>query len=332
MQNESDRTDRLGTLRIVAVYAVFSSIWIYLSDSVLGQMATDPAAMTRLSKFKGIGFIVLSSLLLYRLINRHVQESREAEKALKVAKEAAEAANRAKSQFLANMSHELRTPMSGVLGMLEVVLGGQLEEQQRDYIRTAYNSAGSLVRILNDILEMTKIESGRIIIENKPFILRDCVAIAADIFVSEARRKGLDFIVTVDEGLPDTVSGDSLRIRQILLNLVANAVKFTERGKVEVRVSAGSAISDGKQFFTFSVTDTGIGIPADMRQRIFRLFSQVDDTDTRKFGGTGLGLAISKHIVELMGGAIVFESEEGRGCRFDFTVPMDETSESPSKL
>ena len=327
MQNESDLTARFGTLRIVAVYAVFSSLWIYLSDSVVGRMATDPATITRISEFKGIGFIVLSSLLLYRLINRHVQESSEAEKALKEAKEAAEAANLAKSQFLANMSHELRTPMSGVLGMLEVVLGGQLEEAQRDYIRTAHNSAGSLVRILNDILEMTKIETGRIIIEDKPFVLRDCVAIVADIFISEARRKGLDFIVTVDEDLPDTVIGDSLRVRQVLLNLVANAVKFTERGKVEVRVSAGSGINGGKRFFNFSVIDTGIGIPADMRPRIFRPFSQVDDTDTRKFGGTGLGLAISKYIVELIGGAINFKSAEGKGCRFVFTIPLTVTSD-----
>jgi signal transduction histidine kinase len=326
MKNEPEHTDRLGALRIVAVYAVFSSLWIYLSDSALGRLARDPETITRLSKFKGIGFIVLSSLLLYRLISRHVQEAREAEKALKEAKEAAEAANRAKSQFLANMSHELRTPMGGVLGMLEVVLGGQLEGQQRDYIRTAHNSAGSLVRILNDILEITKIEAGRITLEDKPFVLRECVTVAVDIFASEARRKGLDFIVTMDEGLPDIVSGDSLRLQSILTNLVANAIKFTERGKIEVDVSAGSRISNGKLDVTFSVRDTGIGIPNEMKPRIFRPFSQVDDSDTRRYGGTGLGLAISRHIVELMGGTIYFESEEGQGCRFVFTVPLNVTA------
>lgn len=328
MKNEPDHMGRLDAVRIVAVYAGFSSLWIYLSDSALVLLAHDTATITRLSKFKGIAFIFLSSLLLYRLIIRHVRESRDAEMALIEAKEAAEAANRTKSQFLANMSHELRTPMSGVLGMLEVVLGGDLEAQQRDYIRTAFNSAGSLVRILNDILEMTKIEAGRIVIEEKPFALRECVAKAADIFVSEARCKGLDFLVSVDEGLPDFVSGDSFRIQEILTNLVANAVKFTERGKVGVHVSSESSTSGGKLDVTFSVSDTGIGIPDDMKRLIFSPFSQVDDSDTRRYGGTGLGLAICKHIVTLLDGTIFFESEEGKGCRFVFTVPLQETSEN----
>lgn len=329
MKDDADHTDRRDTVRIVAVYAVFSSLWIYLSDSALGLLTRDPAAITRLSKFKGIGFIVLSSLLLYRLIIRHVHESRDAEKSLKEAKEAAEAANRAKSQFLANMSHELRTPMSGVLGMLEVVLGGKLEAEQRGYIRTAYNSAGSLIRILNDILEMTKLEAGRIIIEDEPFALRDCVAGAADIFVSEARRKGLDFAVTVDDDLPESMSGDCLRVQLILTNLMANAVKFTERGSVEVHVSSGSSSCGGKRQVQFSIKDTGVGIPDDMKQRIFRPFSQGDDSDTRRYGGTGLGLVISKNIVELMGGTIFFECDAGKGCRFVFTVPFKETTATP---
>jgi len=326
MKTDPDHTDRFNVLRIVALYAAFSSLWIYLSDSALGLLARNSTTIIRLSEFKGIAFIVLSSLLLYQLISRHVQESRAAENALKEAKEAAEAANRAKSQFLANMSHELRTPMSGVLGMLEVVLGGHLEAQQRDYIQTAYNSAISLVRVLNDILEMTKIEAGRITIEDKPFVLRECVATAADIFVSEARRKGLDFIVTVDECLPETLIGDRYRVQLVLTNLVANAVKFTEQGKVEVHVFAGSSVSGGKRDITFSVKDTGIGIPNEMKQRIFHTFSQVDDSDTRRYGGTGLGLAISKHMVDLMGGTIFFESDEGKGCRFVFTVPLNETT------
>ena len=331
MNNEPGHMDRFDAVRIVAVYAVFSSLWIYLSDSVLGLMVKDPATIIRLSEFKGIAFIVLSSLLIYRLIISHDKESREAEQALKEAKDTAEEANRAKSQFLANMSHELRTPMSGVLGMLEVALGGRLEEIQRHYIRTAFNSAVNLVRILNDILEMTKIESGRITIEEKPFFLRECVMTVFDTFVSEARRKELKFIVTVDEELPDAVIGDGLKIQLILTNLVANAVKFTERGKVEVHVFAGIGISSKKRDVTFSVEDTGIGIPDEMKHQIFRPFSQADDSDTRRFGGTGLGLAISKHFVELMGGTIFFESEEGKGCRFAFTVPLNETTATPAR-
>ncbi len=324
MTKESEHTDRLCALRIVFVYVVFSSLWIYLSDSLLNLLTHNTATMTRISEFKGIAFIVLSSLLLYRLIIGHAHDSRESEKALKEAKEAAEEANRAKSQFLANMSHELRTPMSGVLGMLEVVLGGHLEAEQRDYILTAYNSAGSMVRILNDILEMTKIEAGRIAIEDKPFILRECVALAADIFAAEARRKGLTFIVTVDERLPETMIGDSLRVQLILMNLVSNAVKFTRRGNVEVYVNADDGLSGGKLDVTFSVRDTGIGIADDMKHRIFLPFSQVDDSDTRSYGGAGLGLVISKRIVDLMEGTIFFESEEGKGSRFVFTVPLQE--------
>lgn len=331
MENQTKQTVRLNEMRIVAYYAIFSSLWIYLSDSILSLLAGDLATITLLSKIKGIAFIVVSSLLLYRLISRYVQEFRESEQALMEAKETAEAANRAKSQFLANMSHELRTPMSGMLGMLEVVLGGQLDDKQRAYLGTAYNSAHSLVRILNDILEMTKIEAGRIILEEKPFVLRDCVSVATDLFVPEALRKGLDFSVSLDAGLPDTVIGDSLRLQLILTNLVANAVKFTEQGRVEVHVSTESS-RDSKRSYTFSVTDSGIGIADEMKHRIFRPFSQVDDSDTRRYGGTGLGLVISKHIVELMGGSIYFESSSGHGSRFAFTLPLPETAGADSDI
>jgi len=243
---------------------------------------------------------------------------------IRQARHAAEAANLAKSQFLANMSHELRTPMAGVLGMLEIALDGPLEAKQREFIQTAHYSAGSLVRILNDILEMTRVEAGMLSIEENPFPLRDCVAGVVDIFVAEARRKGLVLVLSMADDVPKTVVGDQVRLRQVLTNLVGNAVKFTERGKVELKVEALSAIPTGNREVTFTVTDTGIGIPDDKKPLIFRPFSQVDDSHSRRYGGTGLGLVISREIVERMGGTIVFDSKEGMGCIFTVTVPFGE--------
>jgi len=244
---------------------------------------------------------------------------------IRKAASAAEAANRAKSQFLANMSHELRTPMAGILGMLEITLGGPLEEEQRDFIATAHKSAESLVRILNDILEMTKIEAGMLSLEEEPFVLRACVESVMNIFNSEARHKGLNLILSMAEDLPERVVGDSLRLCQVLTNLVGNAVKFTERGKVEVTVAQGTIAASGRREFAFTVTDTGIGIPDDKKHLVFRSFSQVDESHTRKYGGIGLGLAISKEIVERMGGTMTFDCNEGVGCGFIFTVPLGES-------
>jgi len=241
---------------------------------------------------------------------------------IRQARQAAEAANLAKSQFLANMSHELRTPMAGILGMLELALGGPLEAGQREFVQTAHYSAGSLVRILNDILEMTRIEAGMLSVEEKPFPLRECAAGVVDIFIAEARRKGLDLVLSMADDVPKTVVGDELRLRQILSNLIGNALKFTERGKVELTVDALSTIPSGKRELTFTVADTGIGIPDDKKPLIFRPFSQVDESHSRRYGGTGLGLVISKEIVERMGGTIVFDCKEGMGCSFTVTVPL----------
>ncbi len=266
--------------------------------------------------------------VLARKLDKKVRELEEEREALLHARHAAEAANRAKSQFLANMSHELRTPMAGVLGMLEITLGGSLEEKQREFIATAHKSAGSLVRILNDILEMTKIEAGMLSIEEESFDLGECVRSVIDIFGSEARHKGLDLTLSMTDDVPERVVGDCLRLRQVLTSLVGNAVKFTERGKVELRVAKDIA-SYGKRGFTFTVADTGIGIPEDKKHLVFHAFSQVDGSHTRKYGGTGLGLAISREIVERMGGTITFDCEEGVGCNFIFTVPLGETGATP---
>ena len=247
-----------------------------------------------------------------------------AAEALRVEKEIAESTARAKSQFLVNMSHELRTPMTGILGMLELTLEEDLAPVSRDYLETIMRSARNLLRILNDILDMAKFEAGNLIIEKKPFHLQQCITEVVDIITPEVRRKGLDIAISVAEDVPDTLLGDAMRVRQVILNLIGNAIKFTDMGKVEVRVNAEGTVLDGVRKFTFAVTDTGIGIPDDKKKLLFQAFSQVDASLNRRNGGTGLGLAISKEIVEQMGGTISVVSQGGLGSTFSFTIPLEE--------
>lgn len=240
---------------------------------------------------------------------------------LRGAKHAAEEASRTKSQFLANMSHELRTPMTGVLGMLDLALQSTCSVQQTECIQTAYRSSKSLLRILNDILDLAKVEAGKFSLDQKVFSLRGCITESMEILLPESRRKGLELDLSVADDLPDHVQGDQIRLRQVLTNLVGNALKFTDQGRVEVDVRIGDATQEAIEL-RVAVSDTGIGIPRDKQHLLFESFSQVDGSHTRSYGGTGLGLAISKEIVERMGGTISFESEEGKGSTFTFTARL----------
>jgi len=249
----------------------------------------------------------------------------EASEKLRQEKVSADATSQAKSLFLANMSHELRTPMTGILGMLQLALGENLSSVTRSYLQSTMNSANSLLRILNDILDMSKLEAGKLTIEERPFSPQLCISEVVNNITPEILRKGLEFVVSVDKSMSNIMVGDEMRLKQVLINLIGNAVKFTDKGKVEIRVTAGRGTSDGKREFTFAVSDTGIGVPDDKKEVLFQTFSQVDASHSRRYGGTGLGLAISKSIVELMGGMISFASEVGVGSTFSFTIPLKET-------
>lgn len=258
-----------------------------------------------------------------RDLKAEIRSRAEMEEALVTARDAAERASRVKSEFLANVSHEIRTPMNGIIGMTELALETELTEQQREYLTITRESAEGLLNILNDILDFSKMEAGKMSLNFVVFDLRGSLESALRAVTLSAQSKGLNLVSDVHPSTPQLINSDPMRLRQVLLNLLGNAIKFTRRGEVRLTVSLAEGSSGTLHL---AVSDTGIGVPKDKQREIFGAFSQADSSTTKQFGGTGLGLSISSRLVELIGGAIWLESEEGRGSEFHVTWPFQPAS------
>jgi two-component system, sensor histidine kinase and response regulator len=294
---------------LAAVIFFISGLWAYQLKKYGETHIRQTVEMNKLQKEA----IVLQQKSLNETALRAAYQNAEN------ARKEAEDANRAKSIFLATMSHEIRTPMNGVIGMASLLAETSLSGEQREYTDTIRNSGESLLTVINDILDFSKIESGKMELENIDFELRSCIEEVLDVFGSKATQVGLDLVYQLDHDVPTQIIGDRFRLRQVLINLVSNAIKFTQHGEIFVGVHLLESRS-GECTLGFEVRDTGIGIPEDKIERLFKAFTQVDSSTTRKYGGTGLGLVISEKLVRLMGGSVKVESYDGKGTTFFFTI------------
>ncbi|MCE7060830.1 response regulator [Dyadobacter sp. CY343] len=318
------------TIHILLAAAIFfiCGLWAYMLNQFYQMHIKQTMQLAELQKEAQLSLVRKQNEEIQKRANDRLRVSNAK---LEKARQEADKANQAKSVFLATMSHEIRTPMNGVIGMAALLQETQLTEEQRQFTETIANCGDTLINVINDILDFSKIESGSLELEAEDFNLRQNIEDVLDIFGGKAAKLGLDLVYQIDEHIPAQVVGDQLRLRQILINLVGNAMKFTEEGEVCVYVTQEESYADGSLQLRFDVRDTGIGISEDKMNRLFKAFSQVDSSTTRKYGGTGLGLAISEKLVKLMGGEITVSSEIDQGSTFSFTVKTTKgTKELPT--